>query len=303
MLSRSWKVSALRRSLGRESLIKNDEYVFFCPRHSHHKAKLCVNLKTDKFHCWVCGYKGNDISRLLGQDDRHQYDKKNESETIEKVIEYDVPILPNEFTSLANNNRSPYANVALSYLFDRGLLMPDILRYKLGYCEDGEYKHRIIIPSFDRFGELNFFVGRKYFDNIGLSYKHGNFDKNIIFNEYLIDWSRPIILTEGPFDAMIAGENAIPLQGNRLSKDSLLFSKILENRSTVFVSLDSDVKNMQFAIVDMLMRYGINVYSIDVSSYGVKDVGEMTKDQFIIAMSNAHRVNSDIDMIRARIRI
>ena len=41
----------------------------------------------------------------------------------------------------------------------------DILKYNIGYCDDGLYSNRIIIPSYDSDGQLNFFVGRAFFNS------------------------------------------------------------------------------------------------------------------------------------------
>ena len=37
----------------------------------------------------------------------------------------------------------------------RGLSAHDIIKYNIGYCEDGEYTKKIIIPSYDLNGKLN----------------------------------------------------------------------------------------------------------------------------------------------------
>ena len=42
-----------------------DEAVFSCPNCNHHKKKLTLNLATQKFQCWVCGYKGHRAFKLL----------------------------------------------------------------------------------------------------------------------------------------------------------------------------------------------------------------------------------------------
>ena len=42
-----------------------EEDVFNCPSCNHHKKKLTLNLSTQKFQCWVCGYKGHRAFKLL----------------------------------------------------------------------------------------------------------------------------------------------------------------------------------------------------------------------------------------------
>ena len=212
---------------------------------------------------------------------------------------YDNPVLPDTFRTLSSSIISPYARAAFMYCKGRGLSEEDILRFKLGYCEDGEYRYRVIVPSFDANGELNFFVGRKFYDHIGLSYKHGNFDKDIIFNEYLIDWDEPIILTEGPFDAMKAGTNAIPLQGTILREEMKLFQKIVSSGTKIYVALDADARKKQMKLVKMLMEYDVNVFSVSLND--AEDLGDMKKEDISSALECARPVRSEIDMLRLRV--
>ena len=68
----------------------------------------------------------------------------------------------------------------------------DIKKYKIGYCEDGLYQHRIIIPSYDDDGVLNYFVGRSYMES-GMKYKNPNVSKDVVGFDYFIAWSKPIV--------------------------------------------------------------------------------------------------------------
>ena len=42
-----------------------DEAVFSCPNCNHHKKKLTLNKLTQKYQCWVCGFKGARALQLL----------------------------------------------------------------------------------------------------------------------------------------------------------------------------------------------------------------------------------------------
>jgi DNA primase len=260
------KLSALRKILGREEFQKGDEAVFFCPKHQHYKPKLSVNLKYDNFNCWICGFKGANLKPILflkgKTDDAVRYaseiDGNRGKHTEDKT--YDIPTLPDSFEPLVLGGHDPYTRHAIEYLKSRGLDEYDFLKYKIGFCKEGECRFRVIFPSFDSDGNLNFFVGRKVYDHVGLSYKHGNFNKNIIFNDYLIDWDKPVTLVEGPIDAIIAGDNAIPLQGTILREDSLLFAKIVTSGVHVNIALDSDAKKKEWDMADK--RHGRQTYVI-----------------------------------------
>lgn len=307
-LSREWKLRALRRVLGEEQLTKGDEKVFFCPVCKHRKPKLCVDLATDRVHCWICdkelsGYTLIPVLRLKGKSadyDEYLADlKESRSKTVEKVErKYERPALPQEFRTLSTRWKSPYYDAAVSFLRSRGLDERDILLYKLGYCEDGEYKNRVIIPSFDEYGELNFVVGRTFYD-ANLSYKHGELDKDIIWNDYMVDWTKPVVVTEGQFDAITAGDNSIALQGSIMREGSKLFDKIVESGVDVYFAMDTDAFDKQLKIIEMLLTYGVKSYYVDLN--GAKDVSDLGKQKFVVQKEKAKRVSSSIDILKMRL--
>lgn len=300
----------MRAGLKEEGKKKGDEYVFHCPKCKHRKPKLSVNVVTDWFNCWICGkeFSGRTLVKLIAflygnkSDELDQYFAHLEE--LRGVVkekpaqEFDEPSLPNGFRSLSVTSRSLYFKQAMEYLANRGVSSDDILLYKLGYCEDGEFKNRVIFPSFDANGELNFAVGRAFYENIP-SYKHGNFSKDIIFNDYLIDWDQPIVLTEGPFDAIKAGENAIPLQGSNLNEGSKLFRKIVTSGVEVYFAMDTDAFAKQLKIMEVFHHYGVQANYVNLN--GKKDVGVMTKEEFRKAKEAATPIRSDMDLLRLRI--
>lgn len=307
-MRRDEKVLILRKIFGKEAFSKKDELIFFCKFPSgcsgnHHKPKLSVNVSTDNFHCWVCGWKGKSLAPIFKIFDKvsleRYFDGKNISKK-EKIDEFDVPVLPESFTFLRNKSDSLYYRQAINYLKSRSITESDIYRYKLGYCYSGEYKNRIIIPSFDDNGDLNFFVGRSFVES-NQPYKHGKFSKDIIFNDYMIDWDKPVILTEGPFDAMIAGDNAIPLQGCEIGDGSSLVKKIVMNCDSVYIALDSDAKKKQRELLELFLSYGVCVYNIDVSSIKKKDVGCMSREEFATLKKSAFKVSNDLDYLRMKV--
>ena len=52
---------------------------------------------------------------------------------------------------------------AYNYMINERKISRDIiLRYRLGFCVNGKYAKRIIIPSYDSEGMINYFVARTY---------------------------------------------------------------------------------------------------------------------------------------------
>ena len=266
------------------------EFLFRCPKCNHEKRKLSVNLDKGVYKCWVCGFSGLKIVKLVkkyadysdynrwkdldGTIDITTFDDlfgEKEETVVEKVN------LPDSFVSLTGNNNSFKARHARSYLKKRNIFEDDILKWKIGFCSEGDYQNRVCIPSFSDSGDLNYFVARSYGDDF-IKYKNPPVSRDVIFNDLYIDWDHPIILVEGVFDAIVAG-NAIPILGSVLKEDSKLFQKIISKKATVYVALDPDAKKKEQRIINSLLEHDIEVLKIDVAPYD--DVGSMTKETFL----------------------
>lgn len=297
----SSKLRALQKVLGVYAEVHGREHLFWCPWHTHHKPKLSVNVEEDAWHCWVCDRGGQNLLRLLrfrgDTDDSREYARDLAPQRERKTRIFDKPVLPPEFRTLTKVWGSPYYRHAMAYLFSRGLTEEDIWRYKIGYCEDGAYANRVVFPSFDADGELNFVIGRGFYQQ-GKPYHHGEFDKDIVFNEYLIDWRQPVTIVEGVFDAISAGKNAIPRLGSSISEHSKIFAKLLK-ATDIYLAFDSDAKDKQHEIAAKFLEYGKRPLLVDLG--GAKDPGVMTKSSFMAAKSLARRVNSEFDLLRLRV--
>jgi DNA primase len=262
----------------------NEEYLFWCPKCKHHKRKLSINFDKNVFKCWVCDYTGKDISRLV-----YSYGKSNNKYQWKEIAgsidfssldvdkEKTIVKLPDEFITLTGKKIEPLSLEVRRYLKSRGLNRDDIVKWKIGYCPEGDYKERIIIPSFDNEGELSYFIARSYTPGGWQKYKNPPAEKDFIFNELYLDWRKDVVIVEGVFDAIVAG-NAIPLLGSTLRENSYIFQKIVDNCDEIYIALDSDAKEKEFKISKLFMSYGVDVYRVDTS--GFEDVGEMNKETF-----------------------
>lgn len=276
----------IQKILGRPER-RGSELFFFCPKCKHDKKKLSVNLKKNKFHCWICNYGGNDLGKIVLQygkeEDKRQLPQFNQLNKIDELIkrlqgkEEDKEIvLPEDFRLLSPKMTAVNMN-ALRYLHSRMISQSDIMIYRMGFSLSGKYKDRIIIPSFDAAGSLNGFVARSFTESFP-PYLAEAPPKKMIFNELLVNWNDPVILVEGVFDAIIAGTNAIPLLGSSLSIDSLLFRRIVERKRHIFLGLDPDAESKQRKIANLFFDHDISVSFIEVKPY--KDIGKMTKEEF-----------------------
>jgi DNA primase len=296
------KTSLLSAALG-EYRRSGDELLFFCPFCQHHKRKLSVNLKSNNYKCWVCDERGKNVRRLLKsrltQSQLYEWDKINNvvdlSQLDEDIFQEQIKVLeeviqlPEEFTSLANKNLPLSSKFPMKYLKDRGFTKEDIVLWKAGYCASGEYSGRIIIPSFNENGDVNYFVARSYTDSFP-KYMNPKVSKDIVFNELYLDWDNDIVLVEGVFDAMKA-QNAIPLLGSTLNQQSNLFKKIVYYEPNIYIALDPDAEKKASHLIENLIQYDLNLFKIDVGGFG--DVGEMTKQQFLEAKAKAQPIGDD----------
>ena len=280
-----------------------NELVYFCPKCHHPKRKLevCID-ETNKFfgvfHCWTCGESGTLYklvefsntpapykSKLAGllKDIKLSWGSKKPTDEPENVS------LPNEFIPLSAPRTTPEYKNAMVYLKRRGVLMEDIIRYNLGYCEAGNYEHCIIIPSYDAYGVLNFFIGRRYYDTAEMiPFKKPDVPMNIIGFECFINWNEPPILVEGVFNAITIRRNAIPLFGKFPSQN--LYSTLVSNHvERVYVCLDSDADNDAMSVSHRLLRLGISPYMVKL--IGGKDANEIGFHKSWECIRNAEEVD------------
>ena len=106
-----------------------------------------------------------------------------------------------------------------------------------------------------------------------------------IFNEINIDWRKEITLVEGPFDLTKCDNNATAILGSNMSRKSALFQAIARNRTPVVLALDSDMPEKQHKWASALSEFDLNVKILNLGDK--KDVGEMTREEFLLAKSQA----------------
>ena len=274
-------INLLNRVIGNHGrqLKKSNEYMYWSPFISHHKPKLQINTQTQKWHCWVSNQGGHNLFQLFKKlkASKEHFDELVElvgdRKYVKRNVKEDKKIvrLPNEFKPLWKNGSSIIKKHSIVYLSNRNIKMADIIRYGIGYCEEGVYSNRVIIPSYSSNGELNYFVGRDIYDG-GMKYKNPPVSKDVIGFDLFVNWNEPIILCEGVFDAIAIRRNAIPLFGKTIPKS--LMKKIYEKQvKQIYILLDSDAIMDSIKITDDLMKNGINVYYVNLSDEDPSDMG------------------------------
>ena len=294
-----------------------------CPvcasKHADNSGKRKLAIRTDNWltHCWRCGYKARSIYHLLSSYKPilapEWVTTFNTSSLIgnspEGAVIFDpgaCPELPVGFQLLApiaeeDSTRQPrHIHDALRYLKGRGIGTRELWYFKIGVTNvDPDYKGRIIVPSHDADGKLNFFVGRSYNKYIKPHYLNPTIHRTkLIFNELNIDWSEELTIVEGVFDLMKVDDNATCLLGKQITSSCALFEKIVLNNTPVVICLDSDAPKENLEAAKLLYDYGVDVRMVNLPR-PYKDPGEMSREQFATVAKTNSREFDDIYYLKS----
>jgi len=281
-------VTLVNSVLGSGKATARNNYAYHCPFCHHHKPKLEVNLTENRegknpWHCWACDVRGTTIYNLFKQlkvEAGKFTELKSLVKTSKSIKETQVVnsvSLPDEYISLYNVKSSDItARHALAYLKKRHISKYDILKYNIGYCKSGLYNNMIIIPTYDKDGRLNYFTARSFEKEPYIKYRNPSASRDIIPNEHLINWNIPIVLCEGPFDAIAIKRNAIPLLGKNI-QSSLMKKIVTSVVDKIYIALDRDAIKQALKFCERLMAEGKEVYLVDLQD---KDPSEMGFENF-----------------------
>jgi len=202
-----------------------------CPMCDDTSGHLYILLSAGLPYCQKCKYNPRspvkfiadlerisfaEVFKLCGDSFSHVDTSVDEvvdslfEEEEEKFFEYAVMEFENSFIPLFEKTNIFPIDSALGkaeeYLLDRGLSKKTINKYKIRYCYDGQYAGRIIVPCFYK-EDLVTFVARDIFGSSSRKYLNPKGNKQ---SDFLFNWgaagSEQVVLTEGVFDAISAGE-------------------------------------------------------------------------------------------------
>lgn len=297
-------VNILDSVLGPGKTFAKGEHYYFCPFCQHYKPKLAVNAAKGFWQCWKCGERGRSLIGLL----RKLHADKADIQELANLLQQEIPApteeepetiltLPKEYHPLWEPSSLLSYRLAINYLKRRNVSRDDILRFQIGYCATGPYGGRIIIPSFDTDGKLNYFISRAY-EESSLNYLNPPTSKNVVGFESQINWKYPIVLVEGFFDAMATKRNAIPLIGKTLSKK--LRQKIIhEGVQDIYLALDDDALKDTIKIAEHFMKEGINVWVIELNGKDPSVIGTSTMSKLI----KGARKLTFVDLMQLKMRL
>ena len=245
------------------------EFKVMCPKCGDpsrpDKIKLCIRLDNDLYHCWVCDLKGRSVSRLirkvkpaLAASYQSQFGQVKFQEHQEDFVKCE---LPDGFRLVMNNLYDPDAKRVRRYAHTRGITDSELWRFRVGYSP--QMRRRMILPSFDEEGNLNYWTARRCDSNPDWRYLNAKVPKTqFVVGELDLDWSaEEIVLVEGPTDLIKCSLlNATCLLGSTLSENSELFRKLITYPEKIVLAMDADARDKQDQIASLLMSYDKEVY-------------------------------------------
>lgn len=277
----------------------NKNLVIWCPycnNKNKQKLKMCIELEKSIYHCWVCDKKGSNVSYLIKKVSPKDFERslelfKNKNykyklfETEEEQKEKQVVKLPDDFMFLTQcfDSIDPDIKDVFKYAIKRGVSKHKMWYLRLGVSVSNDLRRCLIIPSYDKNGDLNFYTARKIDQDTRSSFKYKNasINKNdIVFNELNIDFKKPLTIVEGPLDLIKTNDNSTCLLGSSLNKNMKLFQEIVKNNTKVYLALDDDAYDKMVKIARNLSEFDIDVNILNTKIENNKDIGDISREQF-----------------------
>jgi DNA primase len=292
---------------------RESEYRFDCPHCGETKHRLYVSTSKGLYNCYNCGEFSGPIVGLLAYLQGISYKEAFElykeyanvytlsgdirDAILEKLKVFDIdkymlksPIpLPETFTLLDKSDSRESKRIR-KVLHSRLVTDSQIKRHKFGYCYDGEYSDRAILPVYEQ-KELQFWVARATTKN---AYKKEMSPTNeeyqiskseVIFNlDYAANKFGAIVICEGIYDAVAFNNIGCALLGKIISEAQL--EKILKYKAKltngIYLALDEDAIKYNIRAAEILSKY-LQVYMVPVRG----DPNEMGRQGCLEALKKA----------------
>lgn len=324
------------------STSKGDQYSYKCPYCNDYKERLFVNINRKVYYCHNCEAKGTMIGLL--SDINHvtygealkiyrEYEgeyilpEEIENEIYNRLVlkgeELEIPKtayeLPEEFI-LLEEATGKAGREAVKYVKSRGISMKVAEQNYLGYCADGKYKNRIIMPDFEN-GDLVYWQARTWLPapktkaekkwyrkvmNPSLSEEDkvrnlNMYDKSDIISNIDHVLSRGMaIICEGKMDSLKIGPLGACIHGKVMSDTQ--FIKLVRNKDkihTIVVMLDGDALSSALKICDRLYKHFNNLYIAVLPQD--KDPGDLSRPEIVSYIEGAE-LYTPYFAVKARLR-
>lgn len=254
-------IRLLTKVLGdfRKHHVTQTQMAFNCPMCAQlnnvtedNKYNLEVHYGKGVYNCWACGKTygthgtiydlfanfgdQNDLAMYRALNMQYEYvtEDGEEGERTDRRV-----ITPPEYIPLAEKESLGVYRKAYEYLNQRRITPEIVKKFSIGWCYDGEYDGRILLPSMDDEGVWDYFTTRAIDKNLKPKYKNCDVKKEeIVFNENMINWDKWVFVVEGPFDHIVT-PNSLPMLGKGIYP--LLHRTIYDNaKNKVVILVDPD---------------------------------------------------------------
>ena len=241
-----------------------------CPLCGDDRSRLYIEAETGVWICFRCQERGDLFDlfhRALGMEPAEAFEarRKLRFRTEPKFrfgggIPAPVPniTVPTEYKVVAKGSR------ALHYLESRHVPYERAVAYDIGFCADGEYAGRIIIPvTYHK--QLYTFVARALDPAVEpkVLYPAGSRRSDVVFNLDRLErlqHPRPLIITEGVFDALRLPNEAVAILGSQMSFQQItLVARLAVGWRPFIIMMDGDKagRNASRQIHRSLWSHGI----------------------------------------------
>ncbi len=120
-----------------------------------------------------------------------------------------------------------------------------------------------------------------------MKYRNSPTTKDVVGFELFVNWDEPIVLVEGPLDAITVKRNCIPLFGKTIMSN--LYKQIMKNNvKTIYICLDNDAMSDSLKMVENLLKEEIDIYLIRLDQ---KDPNEVGFKNFIRSMNDTKKMS------------
>lgn len=264
----------LQERLGPATHTSGDEVRFNSPmvpegKDADRKHHLYVNFRKGKFFDFRTSSSGSlsYLFRLIGEDyspDQEALSSPEPEDLHSRVsrLHYDsTPWSVPRAQLPACTSIAPGGEVHL-YLAGRGITDEDIHFWKLKEGED-EYKGWVVIPSYDRYGRVDYWVARRTYEGQKWEPRYYNpraeRKYHVCFLQQAMEQGKgDVILCEGVFSAIVAGRSACASLGKYITSHQLRLLKSAGVR-TVRLALDGDAWKETIDTAGRCLRIGLDV--------------------------------------------
>lgn len=225
-----------------------------CPLCGDDHSRLYIEAETGVWICFRCQERGDLFDlfhRALGMEPTEAFEarRKVRFRTEPRFrfggnIPTPVPgvTLPDDYEPM-----STYAHNGdlTNYLESRHVPYARAVSYEIGFCEEGPYAGRIIIPV-EYHKQLYTFVARALDPAVEpkVLYPAGSRRSDVVFNLDRLErlqHPRPLIITEGVFDALRLPNQAVAILGSQMSAQQItLLGRLPVGWRPFIIMLDGD---------------------------------------------------------------